>query len=138
MVLKEEINKLRELNNNLLDDKKEMELKILELTKENMRLNKNNLDYNKWREWDSTKVFYFTMNSVNDGSLDELKNQIKNEIFESEYCGKDLEEMDINELKAMGIKKISVRRAVYKAIQKLTQNKSQIDEGVMNAPTAYI
>lgn len=48
-------------------------------------------------------------------------------------------DIDIHDVRAMGIKKISVRKAVLRAIQNLTQNKPQIDEGIAaNAPIAYI
>eukprot|EP00483_Globobulimina_turgida_P012892 UN12916 len=127
--MNQELNGLKQEINNLLDDRKEMELEINELREENERLNGNNLDYSLWREWDSKKVFYFIMNTVNDGSLKPYQESIKKEIFESEYTGEDLADIEKDDVKAMGIKKISVRKAVFKSIQNLTRQKPRIDEG---------
>eukprot|EP00483_Globobulimina_turgida_P007047 UN07061 len=116
-----------------------MEFEMNELKEENDRLNRNNLDYSSWRKWDSKQVFYFIMNTVKDDSLKPYEKNIKKEIFDSEYCGKDLVEIEFYHIQSMGIKKISARNAVYKAIQKLIQNKPQMDEGIAsNVPTAYI
>eukprot|EP01084_Bolivina_argentea_P286848 492134_1 len=101
--LKTENTKLRGLNNDLLDDKKEIELKLNELKQENERLNKTNLNHSKWREWDAQNVYYFIMSVFNDGTLDEYENDIKKEIFEAEYTGKDLDDIDTSDVKAMGI-----------------------------------
>eukprot|EP01084_Bolivina_argentea_P104768 187580_1 len=128
-----EINALKKQNNELLDDKKEMELTMVELQQQNDELNRNNLDRSKWREWNTQKVFYFIMSTVDYGSLKQYEKEIKQEIFESEYSGNDLADVKLEHLKAMGIKKIAVRNKVYSAIQELIKQKP--NEG--GVPTAY-
>eukprot|EP01084_Bolivina_argentea_P048919 90045_1 len=128
--------KLKEENNILLDDKKELELEINRVKQENERLNMRILDYSQWREWNTEQVFYFIMSIVNDGSLMEYENSIKKEIFESEYTGNDLANIEQDDIKSMGIKKISVRKKVLKAIQIMIQSQSQKNEGI-HASTAY-
>ena len=99
-----------------------MEMEIVELKKENEKLKRSNLNYDNWRQWDSMTVYYFIMSTMKDGSLDEYDEKIKKEILECEYDGSSLEELELNDLKDMGIKKINVRKAVFKAVQRLTDD----------------
>ena len=109
--------------NELLNEKKEMEFTIKEIKKENKELKeKKPLDYTKWKEWNCDQIFRFIMNIFDDNRLNEYKNDIYREIFESEYTGEDLQGLEIGDIKSMGIKKIKIRKDVFKAIKKLTQN----------------
>ena len=135
----------------LFNEKKEMETKIkdLELANEKLKLNEKNaksyLDHSKWREWSTENVYKFIINIFNDDRLDKYKNSIYNEIFESQYKGIHLKELDMSELKQMGIQNIGIRRDVFRAIKQLTQNNNfnndvTIGHGLegVNQPTAYI
>eukprot|EP01084_Bolivina_argentea_P226088 381945_1 len=146
-----QIEKLKNEMNAFMNDKKEMELQINELKLENKQLKDKlkqiPLDYNNWKQWDSNEVLAFIFSIYDDGSLDEYKQTIQNEILNSEYCGEDLEGLELNDIKSMGIKKIKIRKGVYNAIRQLTQNKynnnnknmnEKGEENISNAPTAYI
>ena len=142
---KNDNNKLREQNNNLMDEQKEKDLLINELKDKIKKLNMKPLDYTKWKEWDTEQVYKFIMNIYDDNTLDEYKDDIYKEIFESEYTGDDLDGLELNDIKSFGIKKIKIRKKVYYAIKQLTQNSYNNNQKSTNfegndgdAPTAYI
>ena len=121
-----------------------MQIRINNLEKENEKLKQEQpLNYNKWRQWTSKEVYRFIMNIYPDNTLDEYKHAIYKEIHDSEYCGDDLEDLNIEDVKSMGIMKIKIRKKVFNEIKKLTQNINNNNdnihvEGVNGAPTAYI
>ena len=69
----------------------------------------------------SKKCVWFYNDIFSDNRLDEYKDNIYKEIFESELCGKDLIDFDIDDVKSMGIKKFSIRKDVLRAIKQLTK-----------------
>eukprot|EP01084_Bolivina_argentea_P133754 236085_1 len=90
----------------LQNEKKEMEFTIKELQKENKKLKESKpLNYSKWIEWDSNEIYKFIMNIFSDNRLEEYKDDIYQEIIESEYSGQHLLDLDITDIKNMGIKK---------------------------------
>ena len=118
-----------------------MELKILNLERKNEELKKKKLDRSKWREWDTNQVFNFMMSTVGDGGLDKYEESIKEGLVEGEFIGKDLGTVTEDNLKNdLGIKNFGVKKAVFQAIQELTQPQlNPVAEGIdLNAPTAYL
>ena len=63
------------------------------------------------------------MGSVEDGALwdKQYEAAIRNEVVESEYCGQDLANTTLTHIKDMGIKKVGLRNAVFRAIQDLVK-----------------
>lgn len=134
----------------LMEEQKEMTLELNELRRKVADSKRNNLDLSKWREWDSEQVFVLIMRVVNGDSLKKYRDRINGEairaqVIESEYCGQALEGISQEEIRALGIKNILVRRAVLTAIQELVQGSNQIADpaaaegvNVEAAPTAYL
>ena len=127
-----------------MNEKKTLNILIKKLQRENEKLKENQLDYKNWKNWDTNDVFKFIVNIFDDNRLDEYIDSIKDDIFSSEYTGKDLVEMDLMALKVMGIKNIKIRRDILKSVQKLISNNynnndynMNNDEGT-NIPTAYL
>lgn len=140
---------LKAENEQLMADKKSMESKVMELRQQLRAITTVDLDRSRWRQWTPQQVFQFIMSTVNDGSLDQYRRCIGHEILESEYDGNVLDDITLDHVKAMGIKKISVRNKVLAAIRELvnevkddvkeTVNGIQAVESVVDAkPTAYI
>ena len=136
------------LNLSMMDEQKEMAMTLKELRQEIVGLKRRNLDRSKWRQWDSEQVLMFIMSSVDDDSLKQYEEGIKEEVIGGEYAGEDLADISLAQIKnVMGIIKIKPRKAVFRAIQELVNGLNQqrhqhlpADEGVdaAAAPTAYL
>ena len=130
--------------NKLLDDKKEMELLINNLKKENASLKKKNIEELNFINWNHEEILLWIL-SIDDGYFDKYSNILDKELNDCEMRGKDLLELSTKDIRGLGVKVFADAKKLEKCIQELV-NKYSIeskhfivkDNEGNQPPTAYI
>ena len=147
-LVKDQMQNMKRTIDTLQDEKKEYEMTINELKGRIQELKKKVLDINKFMEWDSNDVINWVL-SIDNGVLIKYEEQIKQKILLREVEGRDLVEMDMDDIERLGITKFAHQKLLRANIEKLIQinnnermvncaNNEVNNEGIANPPTAYI
>ena len=78
-------------------------------------------DGDRWDTWDSEQVFQFMLN-VGGGALKKYEDSIRTELFSAEIQGRDLVDIDIRDIKELGVTVFADRKMLQRAILNVTQN----------------
>eukprot|EP01084_Bolivina_argentea_P155061 270257_1 len=95
-------NMLEQKVNDMENEKKDYEMKIIQLTKQVKQLKIKRFDANNVAEWDSNDVINWIL-SLENGIFMKYEKKIKQEIIEGQVIGEDLVTMNIEDIKALGI-----------------------------------
>eukprot|EP01083_Nonionella_stella_P050277 133770_1 len=100
------------------NEKKEMEMRMDEMNKQIKDLKAKSLDFNNYKEWNAEEVFLWIM-SLDDGKYKQYHDSLRNELEIQKITGKDLSDMDVNDLKGLGIVEYQHKKSLIKSIQQL-------------------
>mmetsp|Transcript_45703 Transcript_45703/g.73150 ORF Transcript_45703/g.73150 Transcript_45703/m.73150 type:complete len:293 (+) Transcript_45703:120-998(+) len=129
----------------LLDEKKEMELMIESLKKENEELKKKNLDETQFRQWNHEEILCWIL-SIDDAYFSQYSDVLSKELMNCQLLGADLPDLSNKDIRDLGVRLFSDAKKLEKHIQRLVQENSPAqksksaypeNEGFA-APTAFI
>eukprot|EP01084_Bolivina_argentea_P278589 475984_1 len=86
----------------LENEKKEMEMTMNAMNKQIEDLKSKSLDLSNYKQWNDEKVLIWIM-SLDDGKYKQYHETLKKELNTQKITGNDLQEMDVNDLKGLGI-----------------------------------
>eukprot|EP01084_Bolivina_argentea_P142621 250550_1 len=130
-----EIKSLQQQNNELLDDKKEYELKINELMDEISKLQR--IDETMYENWSHKEILAWIV-SLDNGRFEKYEDELLRNLREEEIQGNDLNGVNEIDLKSWGVKNFKDKKLLLTKIKELTeQNNFNVnninEEGVATA-----
>eukprot|EP01084_Bolivina_argentea_P250438 419578_1 len=125
-------------NATLMEEQKQLQIENEKLKSENTKLKLQNIDTSKYEEWSWEEIFVWIL-SLEDSRYAKYSLELKKALAEEQPCGKDLVDVNANDVKGWGVVSFRDKKDLHKSIQQLVARNSKrvIDEG-SNAPTAYI
>eukprot|EP01084_Bolivina_argentea_P195152 334861_1 len=140
--LQKRVQQLQIQNGKLMEEHKDFELKINELSAENKRLRLKCIDTTNYEQWNHDEILMWIM-SLDNGRFTKYEQKLKQSLAEEDVSGVNLQEVDVADIKGWGVVNFNDKKYLMRQIQQLVQNvvkkvNDMNNEGNNVAPTAYI
>lgn len=145
--LKSQINYAQFQMNKLLDENKEMEMKIKELQTENALLQKRATDPSNFMNWTHEEILSW-ITSSDGGYFEKYRIVLARELKDCDMKGSDLCSLNSNDIRGLGVKVFHDAKKLERSIQKFVQQygtampvQQVADQNLLlneGAPTAYL
>jgi len=120
---KQQIARLQQMNDSLVEEQKENQIKIQQLEKEVAELKMNNIDTSKYMEWDWEEVLIWIL-SLENGRYKKYEAVLRKSLAEEGMKGQYLSNVDVADVKGWGIMNFLDKKSLAKHIEDLVEQNS--------------
>ena len=138
--LKSQVNYAQVQMNKLLDENKEMEIRMNELKAEKELLQNKATDPSDFVNWTHVEILSWII-SIDQGYFEKYRSILERELKDCDMKGSDLSLLNSNDIRGLGVKVFHDAKKLERYIQEFVQQQSNVDQNLIvneGASTAFL